>query len=270
MPESPEAARLAMGVTFFHWGFHAWGLYGLMALALAYFAYNRGLPLTVRSTFYPLIGERIHGRAGDVIDVLAALATLFGLATSLGLGAQQVNAGFAHLFGIPQSTTVQVILIAVITALATISVVLGLDRGIKRLSQLNVIFAGLLLTFVLFAGPTRYLLDALVQNFGIYLRYLPKLTLWTAGSTAGRSSTGPGGSPGRPSSASSWPACRAGARYASSSAPSWWCRRWLRACGSPCSGTRRSTSSSSGRAAWSPPFKRTSPLPSFACSSTTR
>ncbi len=178
-PESPEAARLAMGVTFFHWGFHAWGLYGLMALALAYFAYNRGLPLTVRSTFYPLIGERIHGRAGDVIDVLAALATLFGLATSLGLGAQQVNAGFAHLFGIPQSTTVQVILIAVITALATISVVLGLDRGIKRLSQLNVIFAGLLLTFVLFAGPTRYLLDALVQNFGIYLRYLPKLTLWT-------------------------------------------------------------------------------------------
>ena len=178
-PETAEAARLAMGITFFHWGFHAWGLYGLMALALAYFAFNRGLPLTVRSTFYPLLGDRIHGRAGDLIDILAALATLFGLATSLGLGAQQVNAGFGYLFGISQSSTVQVILIAGITALATISLVLGLDRGIKRLSQLNVIVATLLLLFVLFAGPTRYLLDALVENLGIYLSYLPRLSLWT-------------------------------------------------------------------------------------------
>ena len=178
-PETAEAAQLAMGITFFHWGFHAWGLYGLMALALAYFAYNRGLPLTVRATFYPLIGERIHGRIGDLIDILAALATLFGLATSLGLGAQQVNAGLAHLLGVAQSPTVQVILIAVITALATISVVLGLDRGIRRLSQLNVIVAALLLGFVLVAGPTRYLLDALVQNLGIYLSHLPRLSLWT-------------------------------------------------------------------------------------------
>ena len=178
-PGTVEAAQLAMGITFFHWGFHAWGLYGLMALALAYFAFNRGLPLTVRSTFYPLLGDRIHGRAGDLIDILAALATLFGLATSLGLGAQQVNAGFGYLFGISQSPTVQVILIAGITVMATISVVLGLDRGIKRLSQLNVIVATLLLLFVLVAGPTRYLLDALVQNFGIYLRYLPRLSLWT-------------------------------------------------------------------------------------------
>jgi len=177
--QTAEAARLAMGVTFFHWGFHAWGLYGLMALALAYFAYNKGLPLTVRSTFYPLLGERIHGRAGDLIDTLAAVATLFGLATSLGLGAQQVNAGFAHLFGLPQSTLVQVILIAIITAMATISVVLGVDRGIRRLSQINVIIAGMLLLFVLLAGPTRYLLDALVQNMGIYLRYLPRLSFWT-------------------------------------------------------------------------------------------
>jgi choline/glycine/proline betaine transport protein len=178
-PSTPEAAKLAMGITFFHWGFHAWGLYGLMALALAYFTYNRGLPLTVRSTFYPLIGERIHGRAGDVIDILAALATLFGLATSLGLGVQQVNAGLTHVLGIPQSTTVQVILIALITGLATVSVVLGLDRGIRRLSQLNVILAAVLLIFVFLAGPTRHLLDALVQNFGTYLSYLPRLSFWT-------------------------------------------------------------------------------------------
>lgn len=179
VPESVEAARLAMGITFFHWGLHAWGLYGLMALALAYFHYNRGLPLTVRATFYPLIGDRYKGRWGDVVDTLAVLATLFGLATSLGLGAQQVNAGLSHLFHIPQSTTVQVILIAVITAMATISVVLGLDKGIKRLSQVNVILAALLLMFVLLAGPTRYLLEALVQNIGIYLRFLPRLSFWT-------------------------------------------------------------------------------------------
>ena len=179
-PQSVEAAKLAMGITFFHWGLHAWGLYALMALALAYFAYNRGLPLTVRSTFYPLLGERIHGRAGDVIDVLAAVATLFGLATSLGLGAQQVNAGFAHLFDfIPQSTMVQVLLIALITGMATISVVLGVDKGIRRLSQINVVIAGLLLFFVLLAGPTRYLLDALVQNLGIYLQQLPRLSFET-------------------------------------------------------------------------------------------
>ncbi len=177
--QTAEAARLAMGITFFHWGFHAWGLYGLMALALAYFAYNRGLPLTVRSAFYPLLGERIHGWAGNIIDVLATLATLFGLATSLGLGAQQVNAGFAYLFGIPQSVTVQVILIAVITAMATISVVLGVDKGIRRLSQVNVILASLLLLFVFMAGPTRYLLDALVQNIGVYLQNLPRLSFWT-------------------------------------------------------------------------------------------
>ena len=177
--QTAEAARLAMGITFFHWGFHAWGLYGLMALALAYFAYNRGLPLTVRSAFYPLLGERIHGWAGNIIDVLATLATLFGLATSLGLGAQQVNAGFAYLFGIPQSVTVQVILIAVITAMATVSVVLGVDKGIRRLSQVNVILAGLLLLFVFIAGPTHYLLDALVQNIGIYLQNLPRLSFWT-------------------------------------------------------------------------------------------
>ena len=176
---TPEAAQLSMGITFFHWGIHAWALYGLMGLGLAYFAFNRGLPLTIRSVFHPLLGERIHGIWGNVIDILAAVATLFGLATSLGLGAQQVNAGLDYLFAIGQGPTQQIILIAGITALATVSVVLGLDKGIRRLSQLNMAVALLLLTFVFLAGPSLRLLDALVQNMGAYLTHLPRLSLWT-------------------------------------------------------------------------------------------
>ena len=138
---TPEAAELAMGITFFHWGLHAWGLYALIALGLAYFAFNRALPLTIRSVFHPLLGERIHGPIGNAIDILAAVATLFGLATSLGLGAQQVNAGLDYLFSIGQGNTQQIILIAAITLMSTSSVVLGLDRGIRRLSELNMISA---------------------------------------------------------------------------------------------------------------------------------
>ena len=163
------AAELAMSVTFFHWGIHAWGLYGLMALGLAYFAYNRGLPLTIRSVFYPLIGERIHGGWGNAIDILATVSTLFGLATSLGLGAQQVNAGLAYLFDVSQTTGTQVVLIAAITGMATLSLVLGLDKGIRRLSQFNMVAALALLLFVLFLGPTLRLLDAFVQNIGQYI-----------------------------------------------------------------------------------------------------
>ncbi len=173
------SAELAMSVTFFHWGIHAWGLYGLMALGLAYFAYNQGLPLTIRSVFYPLIGERIHGGWGNAIDILAAVSTLFGLATSLGLGAQQVNAGLAYLFDVSQTTGTQVILIAAITGMATLSLVLGLDKGIRRLSQFNMIAAVALLLFVLFLGPTFRLLDAFVQNIGQYIVQLPRLSLWT-------------------------------------------------------------------------------------------
>ena len=176
---TPEAAQLSMAITFFHWGVHAWALYGLTALGLAYFAFNRGLPLTIRSVFYPLLGERIHGSLGNLIDILAAVATLFGLATSLGLGAQQINAGLDYLFEFGQGSTQQVVLIAGITLLATVSVVLGLDKGIRRLSQLNMIIAPLLLSFVFIVGPTLRLLDALVQNMGAYLTNLPRLSLWT-------------------------------------------------------------------------------------------
>ncbi len=176
---TPEAAQLSMGITFFHWGVHAWALYGLTALGLAYFAFNRGLPLTIRSVFHPLLGERIHGGLGNLIDSLAAVATVFGLATSLGLGAKQINAGLDYLFEFGQGSTQQVLLIAGITLLATVSVVLGLDKGIRRLSQFNMIIALVLLSFVFVVGPTQRLLDALVQNMGAYLTNLPRLSLWT-------------------------------------------------------------------------------------------
>lgn len=157
---TPEAARQAMTITFFHWGLHAWGVYAVMGLAIAYFGHRQGLPLAIRSTLHPLFGDRIHGWLGHGVDVFAVFGTLFGLATSLGLGAMQINAGLARLFDAPVSSGVQVGVIAVITAGATTSVVLGLDRGIRRLSELNVALATLLLLFVAFAGPTWALLQA--------------------------------------------------------------------------------------------------------------
>lgn len=177
-PGTAEAARVALDITFLHWGLHAWGIYALVGLSLAFFAFNKGLPLSIRSVFYPIFGERIHGPIGNAIDILATVATLFGVATSLGLGVQQVNAGLSHLFGIPQSTTVQVMLITGITGLAAWSVVKGLDAGIKRLSQLNIIFAGALLLFVLLLGPTLFIMKALLENIGFYLQNLPQLATW--------------------------------------------------------------------------------------------
>ncbi len=164
-----ESARQAMVLTFFHWGLHAWAIYIVVGLALAYFAFRRGLPLTIRSSLYPLIGNRIHGPIGHAIDIFAVLGTMFGVATSLGFGALQVNAGFAHLFGLPTGTLSQIVIIAVITGLATISAVAGLDKGIKRLSQLNIILAVGLLVFVLMVGSTVFLLQAYLQNVGTYL-----------------------------------------------------------------------------------------------------
>ena len=163
------AAREAMVLTFFHWGLHAWAIYIIVALALAYFAFRRGLPLAVRSALFPLIGRKIYGPIGHAIDIFAVIGTMFGVATSLGLGVLQVNAGFAYLFGIPVGTLTQLLLIAGITGLATVSVVLGLDRGIKRLSELNIAIAVFLLLFVLVTGPTIFLLQAYVQNVGAYL-----------------------------------------------------------------------------------------------------
>lgn len=176
---TPEAAQAAMGVTYFHWGLHPWAIYAIVGLGLAFFAYNRGLPLTIRSIFYPLLGEKIYGFWGNLIDALSVLATLVGLATSLGLGVKQINAGLNYLFEVDISVTAQVTLIAVITGFATMSVLAGLDSGIKRLSQANMILAALFMLFLLIVGPTIFILGGFTQNLGYYLRIFPELSLWT-------------------------------------------------------------------------------------------
>ena len=175
-PESTAAARQAMRITFFHWGIHAWAIYAVVALALAYFAYRHNLPLRIRSALYPLIGNRIHGPIGHAVDTFAALGTIFGLATSLGLGVMQINAGLNYLFGLEVSTVVQMGLIVLITLLATGSVVAGLDSGVRRLSELNMVLAVMLLTFVLVFGPTAHLMQTLVQNTGMYVSQLFSMT----------------------------------------------------------------------------------------------
>ncbi len=175
---TPEAARMAMDFTFLHWGLHPWALYTLVGLALAFFAFNRNLPLSVRSVFYPLFGERIYGWIGNVIDIMATVATMFGVATSLGLGVQQVNAGLNHLLDVPETIGVQLTLIAAITALATWSVVRGLEGGIRLLSQINVVIAGALMLFVLLAGPTLFIFNGFVENIGYYIQNFAQLSTW--------------------------------------------------------------------------------------------
>ena len=171
-----EAAGRAMEITFFHWGLQAWSVYIVVGLSLAYFSFRHGLPLSIRSALYPLIGERIYGPIGHAVDIFAVLGTMFGVATSLGLGVMQVNAGLSFLFDVEVSTTVQIILIVFITAMATVSVVAGLDAGIRRLSELNLILAVVMLVFILLAGPTATLLGALMQNIGGYLSSMLEMT----------------------------------------------------------------------------------------------
>ncbi|WP_029036932.1 BCCT family transporter [Salinimicrobium xinjiangense] len=176
---TPAAAQEAMNFTFLHWGFHAWGIYALVGLSLAYFTYSHGLPLTIRSVFYPVLGDKIYGKRGDLIDIFAVLATLFGLATSLGLGVQQIAAGLAHVFGVDSGIVTQVSLIAGITAIATISVVLGVDKGVKFLSEWNMRIAVLLLLLVVVLGPTIFIFQAFVQNTGNYLYSFLEISSWT-------------------------------------------------------------------------------------------
>jgi choline/glycine/proline betaine transport protein len=168
-----------MGVTFLHWGLHAWAIYAVVALALAFFAFNRKLPLSFRSVFYPLLGDRINGWMGDVIDILAVLATLFGLATSLGLGAAQAGAGMEYVFGLDNTTNLQIIIIIAVTAVAVISVILGIDRGVKVLSEFNIRVAALFLLFILIVGPTLYILGSFIQNIGHYAQNFPSYAFWT-------------------------------------------------------------------------------------------
>ncbi|MGJ3231928.1 MAG: BCCT family transporter [Oceanicaulis sp.] len=172
------AAREAMRISFFHWGLNAWGIYLVLALAVAYLHFNRDLPLAPRSVLEPLFGRTVmEGWAGHAVDTLCVVGTLLGVSTSLGLGAMQINTGLNELAGIERSTLVQIILIASITALATVSVVLGVKGGIRRLSQTNLILAGLLFAFVFLAGPTVTILETFTASLGRYLQDLPRATL---------------------------------------------------------------------------------------------
>jgi len=166
--QSLDALRHALPLTFHHWGLHAWAVYAIIGLSIAFFTYRRKLPLSLRSCFYPIFGERIHGWIGHTIDILAVFGTLFGLATSLGAGATSVSAGFARLFGTPDTTSTQLIIIAVITLAATISLVTGVDKGIKLLSEANMLIAAGLLIFVFLVGPTTHIFNSLTQSLGLY------------------------------------------------------------------------------------------------------
>ena len=178
-PADTEASRAAgMSASIAHWGLHAWAIYAVVGLSLAFFCFNRGLPLTLRAAFHPLIGDAVWGPIGHVIDVTAVLATLFGLATSLGLGAEQIGAGLNYLFDIAPSGTGRVMIVFGIITIALISVVAGLDKGVKRLSEINMVLASILALFVLFAGPTLVLLRNLPLATIDYLTYLPGLSNW--------------------------------------------------------------------------------------------
>ena len=180
-PETVRAAQEAMAISFMHWGFHAWAIYAVVALALAYYHFRKGLPLAIRSALYPLIGDRIYGRWGDLVDIIAVFGTMFGIVTSLGLGATQVNAGLSELFGVPNNVAVQIAIIAAITGMATLSVVAGLDGGIKRLSNINIVLTLLFLAFMVIVGPTLFILDSFVDNYGYYLSRLVQLGTWNEG-----------------------------------------------------------------------------------------
>ncbi|WP_037319781.1 BCCT family transporter [Salegentibacter sp. Hel_I_6] len=177
--ETAAAAQEAMNFTFLHWGFHAWGVYALVGLALSYFTYTRGLPLTIRSIFYPFLGDKIYGWIGDAIDIFAVLATLFGLATSLGFGVQQIASGLDHVFNVPSGITTQVLLIAGITLVATISVVLGVDKGVKFLSEWNMRVALVLLGLAIILGPTIFIFRSFVENTGSYLFNFLEISTWS-------------------------------------------------------------------------------------------
>ena len=170
-PQTIAAAKEAMQIAYFHWGFHIWAIYGVVGLSLAYFAFRHGLPLSIRSTLYPLIGDKIHGPIGHIVDVFAILGTMFGIATSLGLSVSQINAGLNYLLPdiIPVNTTIQVVAIALVTSAALVSVLAGMDKGVKRLSILNMVLATALMVFVFVVGPTIFILNAFMENTGSYL-----------------------------------------------------------------------------------------------------
>ncbi|MGM0784005.1 MAG: BCCT family transporter [Pseudomonadota bacterium] len=178
-PGSERAASDAMTIALYHFGLHTWTIFAMPGLAIGYFAYRHDLPMRISSLFYPILGERAFGPWGWAIDVIAVLGTLFGVATSLGLGTLQLNSGLNYLFGVPSTALIQVSLIAVITGIAATSVALGLDKGVRRLSQVNIVLAMVLLAFVFTVGPTVFIAEGMVQSVGDYFDKLPWLAFWT-------------------------------------------------------------------------------------------
>ncbi len=177
-PNTEAAAMVAQRITLFHWGIHGWAIYAVIGLCLAYFSYRKGLPLSVRSAMYPLLGNRIYGPLGHAIDLLAIFSTVFGIATSLGLGASQMNGGLNYLFGIEISALNQVILIIVVSAIATLSAVSGVQRGIRRLSEFNIWLSLVLIGFVLVAGPTVTLIWSFLVGTADYLMEFVPMGVW--------------------------------------------------------------------------------------------
>ncbi len=174
--ETIDAAKEALKLTFFHWGLHAWSIYAIVGLILAYFSFRRGLPLSLRSALYPLIGDRINGPVGDAIDTFAVIGTVLGAATSLGFGVSQINAGFAQLFGLPDTNVAKVLIVVFVMMLAMASVVSGLDKGVRRLSELNLGLAAILMILVLILGPTLFLIRSYVEDLGAYVSDLVNYT----------------------------------------------------------------------------------------------
>ena len=177
-PVVQRAASLSIATTVFHWGLQGWAIYGVVGLALAFFAYNRGYPLLIRSAFYPIFGDRVWGWTGHIIDTLAIFAGIFGLATSLGLGVEQVSTGLNHIFNIPDSEVTMILLIVMITSIALISVLTGINVGIKRLSQFNIILAFILLLTIFVLGPTRYIFQSMFTGLGTYIKEIVPLSNW--------------------------------------------------------------------------------------------
>ncbi len=179
-PQTPEAALVAMQYAYFHWALHPWAIYAVVGLALAYFSYRRDLPTLISSAFHPLLGDRIHGPIGRAIDVLAIIATLFGTATSLGLGAQQINSGMNYLWNTGESAGISLAIIAVLSVLFILSAVSGVGKGIQFLSNMNMVIALVLLLFLALIGPTVFILDTLIESLGLYLSDLVSMSFRTS------------------------------------------------------------------------------------------
>ncbi|WP_409246339.1 BCCT family transporter [Acinetobacter baumannii] len=176
---SDESASMAMQLTFFHWGLHPWAIFCITALALAYFSYRKGLPFSLRSILYPIIGNRIYGPIGHTVDILTIVITAFGVAQSLSMSVLQINSGLNQVFGFENSLSLQFIMLTILCGIATISVVMGINRGMQRLSELNMILAILLIAILLIIGPTRYLFNTLFEATGNYTQNLISMSLWS-------------------------------------------------------------------------------------------